>query len=169
VEGWDTVDTRNVINNIFPEFDMQKKDTAVSAFTKDKYNCAQSVFLPFAEEMGLNRDAALKIACGFGGGIAHQQEVCGAVSGAVMAIGLRFGRSSPESREKTEDTYHKTAAFMHEFTAKYGSVSCGKLLSGLRLDNPADVDIFIRDDLRNRVCAKCVAGAVEIAEAIMQE
>jgi C_GCAxxG_C_C family probable redox protein len=53
------------------------------------YNCAQSVLYSFCDDLRFDGDAALRLACGFGAGMGRKQEVCGAVSGGIIAIGLR--------------------------------------------------------------------------------
>ena len=68
----------------------------------------------FAEELGLDPETALKIACGFGAGLARRQEVCGAVSGGIMALGLRHGRGEGQDRAATEETYARTQELLQK-------------------------------------------------------
>ena len=97
---------------------------------KEGYNCSQAVFAAFSEEVGLPRQTALQLASGFGGGIGRMREVCGAFSGAVMALGALYG---------SDDPAHKTAvyAMVQELAAKFkaetGSLICRELLG---LDKP---------------------------------
>ena len=56
------------------------------------YNCAQSIFYSFCDDLGFEKNTALKIACGFGGGMGCKGEVCGAVAGGIIVIGLKYGR-----------------------------------------------------------------------------
>ena len=72
-------------------------------------NCAQAVFLAFAEEK-MDRDAALKIASGFGGGMAGMRNVCGAVNGMFMAYGLLCGPADPTDRAAKAKSYETLAA-----------------------------------------------------------
>ena len=73
----------------------RKKKEGTATFYNG-YNCAQSVLSVFAEDLGMSKDACLKLASPFGSGIAYMQETCGAVSGALMAIGLKYGRGKVE-------------------------------------------------------------------------
>ena len=74
----------------------EKKKEGTATFYSG-YNCAQSVLSVFAEDLGISKDACLKLASPFGSGIAYMQETCGAVSGgALMAIGLKYGREKVE-------------------------------------------------------------------------
>ena len=97
---------------------------------KEGYNWSQAVFAAFGEQVGLPRQTALQLASGFGGGIGRMREVCGAFSGAVMALGALYG---------SDDPAHKTAvyAMVQELAAKFkaetGSLICRELLG---LDKP---------------------------------
>jgi C_GCAxxG_C_C family probable redox protein len=68
-----------------------KPEQAADTF-KNGFNCAQAVFATYAEEFGIDRTEALKISCGFGAGMGRRQEVCGAVSGAILLIGCNMAR-----------------------------------------------------------------------------
>ena len=70
----------------------EKKKKAIEMFNNG-FNCSQVVLNTYANELGLNKEQALKIATPFGGGMAKQQYVCGAVTGAYMVLGLKFGKS----------------------------------------------------------------------------
>ena len=101
--------------------------------------------------MGLDEETASKIACGFGAGMGRQQEVCGAVTGGIMAIGLKFGNISGDDRE-----------LIDRFTQKRGSCSCRKLLNGCDLSTENGQRKFREQDLHTSICRECVKSAVEI-------
>jgi C_GCAxxG_C_C family probable redox protein len=83
---------------------MSKADDAVAKI-KSKFNCAQAILSTYAPKYGLDADTALKIATGFGGGMARFGRTCGAVSGAYMTIGLKYGMGSEDNTELKENTY----------------------------------------------------------------
>ena len=66
-----------------------------------QFNCAQTVFSLFAPDLGIDEKTALKIASGFGGGMACA-ETCGAVTGAYMVIGLKHGHAVSDPIKKAE-------------------------------------------------------------------
>jgi len=68
------------------------RQEAATLYFADTFNCSQAVFTVFGKEQGLTEDQCLKIGCAFGGGMRLQQYTCGALTGALMAIGLHFGR-----------------------------------------------------------------------------
>ncbi len=71
---------------------MTKPDDAAARF-KEGFSCSQAVVSSFAGDLGLGNDTAYKIPCGFGAGIARTGNTCGAVAGAVMVIGLKYGKA----------------------------------------------------------------------------
>ena len=81
-----------------------RNDIALEKFLAG-YNCAQAVLFSFCDDLGFDKDAALRLACGFGAGMARKQEVCGAVTGGILAIGLKHGRGEGQNRTPTEATY----------------------------------------------------------------
>ena len=102
------------------------------------FSCSQAVFGRFAEENGLDYDTALKIASGFGAGMARNEEVCGAVTGGIMALGLRYGRTSDTDSSATYDTYEKVNELTKRFVRENGSYICKNLLGGIDLKTDPD-------------------------------
>ena len=71
------------------------EEMAAAKLFEDCYDCAQTVFSHFAEELGLDEETALKISAGFGGGM-HKGDMCGTVTGGLMALGLKYGFCEPK-------------------------------------------------------------------------
>jgi C_GCAxxG_C_C family probable redox protein len=128
------------------------------------YNCAQSVFFACLDDNQISRDTALKIATGFGAGYGRMQEVCGAVSGAIMALGLKYGRGENGENEITSEMYQKTQDFIKSFEEVHGSIICRELLDGCNLRSEQGQAEFKDKDLFNKTCLKCVETAVKILE-----
>jgi C_GCAxxG_C_C family probable redox protein len=142
-----------------------KSVIAVEMFAKG-YNCAQSVFYAFREELGLNEDIILKIACGLGAGMGRKGEVCGAVTGGILVLGMLHGRGIKDKRKSTETTYQKTRELMELFAKKHGSYICRQLLDGCDLTTNEGQSKFKEKDMLNTICKACVQSAVEIIEKI---
>lgn len=104
---------------------MSLKGEQAKALFQEGYNCAQAVFLVFAEDYGISRDAALKLASSFGGGFGRLREVCGAVCGMSMALGLAEGNTDPQGKLAH---YEKVRELMGEFSKRYGGYICRELL-----------------------------------------
>jgi C_GCAxxG_C_C family probable redox protein len=143
-----------------------KSEIAVDKFLSG-YNCAQAVFFSFCDELGIDKNTALKIACGFGGGMGRKGEVCGAVSGGILVIGAKYGRGENEDRTVTDFTYKKTRELMDLFAAKQGTFICRKLLDGCELTTEEGQNQFKENDLHNKICKLCVQSVVEILEEIL--
>ena len=142
-------------------------DKASTKFTSG-FNCAQSVLWTFAADLGLEPDAALKIACGFGAGMGRREEVCGAVTGGIMALGLKFGRGEAQDRSATELAYAKTQELMRQFEARHGSCICRRLLNGCDLNTEAGRASFKEQDLLHKTCEPCVRTVADILEGMLK-
>ncbi len=145
---------------------MTKGERAVSKFMEG-YNCAQSVFSAFCEDLDMDQDAALKLACGFGAGMGRKGEVCGAVTGGILALGARYGRGEKEDRLVTDKTYARVRKLMDQFASRNGTCICRQLLNGCDLTTEEGQKYFKENDLLNKVCKPCVQSAAEIVETMM--
>ena len=144
-----------------------KTDIAVEKFLSG-YNCAQSILFAYGPGRGLDPEFALKLATGFGAGMARQGQVCGAVTGGILALGLKYGRGATD-RSATEETYHKTTLLMTEFERRHGSCSCRVLLEGCDLRTPEGQKHFKDHDLLHKTCKGCVQSVSEILGPLMEE
>jgi len=145
---------------------MSKKEEAVSSF-RGNFNCTQSIFSAFAPELGLDRRVALMIATPFGGGIAHLGEVCGAVTGAILVIGLKHGMFKDEDLAAKERACAIAQRFAERFKSKHGSLICRELI-GYDLSTPEGYGKAKQEDVFNTQCTKFVSDAVEILEAVIK-
>ena len=144
---------------------MTRSEQAVSKLVEG-YNCAQSVFYVFCDDLQIERDAALKLASGFGAGMARNGEVCGAVTGGILVLGAEHGRGENDDKTATEATYARTQELMDEFARRHGSYLCRKLLNDCDLTTEEGRRSFAENDLFNKVCKPCVQSAVEILESM---
>jgi C_GCAxxG_C_C family probable redox protein len=146
---------------------MDKVEKARSYMAERKSNCAQSSFRVFAEDFGLDEVIALRIAQGFGGGMGHTGNVCGAVTGAYMALGLANPASKDNPRQSVDKTYALVKEFDRQFTALHGTVNCSELL-GYDLSKPEKVLEAREKGLFTTMCPGFVADAVKIAEDLLK-
>ena len=130
------------------------------------YNCAQAVLYSFCDDLNFDKNTALRLACGFGGGMGRKQEVCGAISGGIIAIGLKYGQSEAQDKTAKEETYRKVHDLISRFEAKHGASLCRELLKGCDLSAPEGQRYFKENDLLNKVCKGCVVTVVELVEGI---
>ena len=139
---------------------MTRKERAVSEFQKG-YNCAQSVLSAFLDDIGLERETAMNLAGGLGGGL-RMGGVCGAASGAVLALGA----NTEFSLEKKQEIYKTVKAFMTRFREENGSIDCRELL-GYDFSQEGQVQAAAQSGRTKEVCPRLVASAVEILEDML--
>lgn len=118
----------------------------------------------FREEGDLSEETALKIACGLGAGMARKEEVCGAVTGGILVLGMRHGRGNKDDRSAQERTYAKTRELIDQFSEKHGTIICRKLLNGCELTTEEGQKYFKDNDLLNKLCVPCVQSIVMILD-----
>jgi C_GCAxxG_C_C family probable redox protein len=144
---------------------MTKAEDAVALF-QHGFSCSQAVLSVFAQHFGLERDTALRISQGFGAGIAYTDDICGAVSGAIMVIGLRHGRITAEDKAAKEKTYAVVGEFLKKFKQRSGSVKCTELL-GYNLSDPQQVAEVKKNKVVMARCPAFVRDAVELVETLL--
>lgn len=130
------------------------------------YLCSQAVLAAFAEELGLSEETALKIGACFGSGMC-KGEVCGACTGALMALGLKYGKCVPgaEGRAKTNEV---TVSFLEQFAGENGSYMCRELL-GCDITTREGIEYAKKHSLFTEFCPKMVVSAAMIAKRFFNE
>ncbi len=126
------------------------------------YNCAQAVLYAYGPDLGLDAETALKVATGLGGGMGGRGEICGAVTGGILALGLKYGRGGGDEKPVAQQAYQKTGELMDAFMRKHGSCTCRVLLNGCDLRTPEGMKRFREEDLHHKTCAKCVETVGDI-------
>jgi len=159
------IGTKFTFNNKTQLFKMSRIEEALSRFKED-FNCSQSIFSTYAPHYGLDRDKALKISTGFGGGMAGSGRTCGAVTGAYMVIGLKNGMGVSKDTEAKEKTYHLIREFSNQFQENIGSLICKEIL-GCNINTPEGKDHFNQNELFEKKCLQCVKNAAEILEEML--
>jgi C_GCAxxG_C_C family probable redox protein len=142
---------------------MTKSEKAVELFNKG-YSCSQAVFSVFAEENGMDEKTAFRVSGAFGGGMARTASICGVVTGAMMAIGLKHGMVIPSDQRSKERTYTITKSFFEEFKTLHGSLVCKDLL-GADISTPEG--LAAAKPLHAEICTKLVVDAVKIVEKLI--
>jgi C_GCAxxG_C_C family probable redox protein len=143
-----------------------RSDVAVEKFLAG-YNCAQAVLYSFCDDLHFDKDTALRLASGFGAGMARKQGTCGAITGGIIAIGLKHGRGEGQDRTLTEETYRKVRELIWQFESKHGTSICRILLNGCDLNTPDGQRYFKENNLQNKTCKGCVKTVGETLENIL--
>ncbi len=127
------------------------------------YDCSQAILSAWCEDYGLDKETALKLSCGFAAGMARLSHTCGAVTGAYLVIGLKYGKCQPNDVEAKEKTFNLIQEFDKKFIERHGTTNCRELL---------DVDLQYGDMEIAKVkvqkrCPTFVKDAAEILESIL--
>jgi C_GCAxxG_C_C family probable redox protein len=127
------------------------------------FSCSQAVLASHCGKFGMAQETAFRVAGAFGGGMGHIGGACGAVTGALMLIGLKYGKFKQDDTVSKDRTYEAVAKFVEEFKRAYGSLNCTELVK---------FDLSRREELLKAreagvfktVCPALVKGSIELVE-----
>lgn len=139
----------------------QRKEIAKDKFAEGN-NCAQSVFLTFEDIHHIDPDTAARLVTVLGGGISKTKNICGALSGACLAMSARCGKNNPGQPERQEQTYLNAQQMIGEFEAEFGSTSCPKLL-GYDISDKKQFEQAVAQNAFQKTCQKYVQKSAELA------
>jgi C_GCAxxG_C_C family probable redox protein len=143
---------------------MSKKNIAVKEFQYG-LNCAQSVLSAYTPELKIDKNLALSISTGFGGGMGRLQGTCGAVTGAFMIIGVYSCNKYPQNNDKKSKSVEMIQTFNKKFLNLHESTDCIDLL-GCNLNTPEGQEYLKTHNLKETVCEKCISDSIDILEEI---
>ena len=142
-----------------------KAGISLEIFSKG-FNCAQAVLASHAGEYGVDPVTAKKIAAAFGGGMANNGEVCGAVTGALMLLGLRYGRYREDDNNSKENTNRISNKYICKFKEEYGSIKCKDLIK-LDLSKEEELLQARESGVFKTICPALIKGSVELVEEVL--
>ncbi len=140
------------------------KDLKAEVFFLEGYACAQSVLMAYAEELGLDMETAKKISSTFGGGMGRLRKTCGALTGAFMVIGMKYGNTKPKDMETKLGSYAMVRQLAEKFKEKHGTTDCKELL--IKYANKEAVKERAHHKI---ICHKLVKDAVNILEEVIEK
>ena len=148
---------------------MSDRGERAKALFYEGYNCSQAVLCAFEDVTGFDREASARIASSFGGGMGRLREVCGAVSGALLVLGIAEGYSDPADPEAKKAHYALVQEFARRFREKNGSIVCRELLKNVKTTPGAVPEPRTEEFYKKRPCPELIADAAHIAEGILSE
>ena len=136
-------------------------------YQKKNFNCAQSVLAAFGDLTGLPEETAKAVAGGLGGGIGGcRDEVCGALSGAILVLGMLLPHPADSCQEEKDRVYAASREFRRRFLERFGYTGCGELLS----HEASEADKAWASELKSRrICIVFVVEAVRMLEGYLKE
>lgn len=132
-------------------------------------NCCQSVLVTFARETGLDEGTAMALASGFGGGMGRLREVCGAVTGAFMVLGMVYGQKGLPTYQEKCALYGRIQDFAAEFQEKNHSIICRELLAGIASDETKNPEPRTPEYYKKRPCGLLIRDAAQLLEEYLKE
>lgn len=135
---------------------------------KSECNCAQAVMLAFRRKMELDVLTVAGLGMGFGAGIARTGQVCGAVNGAVMTLGMVCTKAMENPADAKELTIEVVQHFLEDFKEANGSLYCCELLDGLDLRTPEGREVFKQTGLHEKVCEPAVRSAIVATQRLIR-
>lgn len=126
------------------------------------FACSQSVFAAFSDMFGIDRETALKISSGLGGGVGRMREVCGVVTAASMVLGMKYGTADGANKEAKAETYAKVREFADKFREKEDTIICRELLGLLKEEKSHIPQERTKAYYSQRPCLRLVKEATEI-------
>jgi C_GCAxxG_C_C family probable redox protein len=146
---------------------MNNVEKAVSLFMKG-FRCSQAILSTYGTQCGLETELALKLASPFGAGMGSLGNTCGAVTGAYMVLGLKYGNSKVTEIKKKEKAYEVVKEFVKRFKSRNDTILCRELLN-CDLSTPEGRNRAIEEKLFIELCPKFVQDSAEILEEILQQ
>ena len=147
---------------------MNRSEKAVALF-ESGYNCAQAVFVAFADVVGMDEAAALRLSSSFGGGVGRQREVCGAVSGMCMVAGALFGYDDVTDPKVKTEHYALIQEMCGKFREAFGSIVCRELLGTKTATTTPVPSARTPEYYATRPCAKFVGMCADILGEYIKE
>lgn len=144
---------------------MTKNELAISFF-RSGYNCAQSVFAVFCEDLKIDKEVALRISAGFGSGMGRLQGTCGAVTGAFMAIGSFNSNIYDSNADRKAKSVEMIQAYNEKFLELHNTTDCRDLL-GCNLRTQEGHDYFVDNKLSEKICEKCISDSISILKNLL--
>ena len=133
------------------------------------YNCAQAVFCAFRDETGMDLDAAARLSSSFGGGMGRLREVCGTVSGALLALGILRGYADPQNPELKKAHYSLVQEYARRFRERNESIVCRELLKNVPVTPGGVPEARTPEFYQRRPCLRLVGQAAEILDEMLAE
>jgi len=142
--------------------ELEKRTEQALTYFNDGYNCSQAVFMAYSDLYDMDKELAAKISSSFGGGMGRLREVCGAVTGMFMVLGLHYPAIDVKNKAAKTTNYAAVQRTAAEFKQEMGSFICADLLNIKRApENPTPSERNVKYHAL-RPCDRCVAMAAEI-------
>lgn len=141
----------------------ERTEKALEIFGPEHCSCSQAVAVAFGDSVGMEEAMAMSVARGFGGGIGRFGLTCGAVTGALMVLGLKASQIEPDEKKAKAKAYEMAGEFRSRFEGKHGTMEC-KSLVGIDLSTEEGQKINSEQKITRTLCPEFVRTASEILD-----
>ncbi len=145
---------------------MESLAEKASRFFDNHYSCAEAVVLAGQEFLGSRYRLPSSAASVLGGGIAGKGMTCGALTGALLLVGLAHGRRCPQEEDQHQRALEMACSILERFKKEHGTWTC-EGLTGYDLNNPSDREMFGSDPRRRERCRSYVETAGRLLEEVL--
>ena len=133
------------------------------------YNCSQAVVCAFEDVTGIDIKTSARLSSSFGGGMGRLREVCGAVSGGLLILGILRGYDDPEDYEAKVSHYQLVQEFARRFREKNGTIICRELLKDSNAKPGNTPEPRTPEFYASRPCARLISEAAQIVDEMLKE
>ena len=144
----------------------ERIEQAVAMFVEG-YSCAQSLLAVYGPGLGMDREAALRLAAPLGGGLSRTDGPCGAAAGAILVLGLKHGHTHPDDDSGAEFIRGLTQEFLRRYDERKGSTMCTDIL-GANLSLPGGTERVEAEGLSSKSCPDAVRTAAQLLEELLE-
>jgi C_GCAxxG_C_C family probable redox protein len=144
-----------------------KTEKAIETF-RGGYNCAQAVLTAYSEELHFDKEMAINVSCGFGGGMGRMQEKCGAVTGSFMVLSIYAGSKNQNNIDKKEKSYPLIREFNERFQQLNKSTVCRTILN-CDIQTEEGHKYAVENNLFGTVCKKCITDSISIIDDLIKK
>ena len=144
----------------------ERIEQAVAMFVEG-YSCAQSLLAVYGPGLGMDREAALRLAAPLGGGLSQTDGPCGAATGAILVLGLKHGHTHPDDDSGAEFIRGLTQEFLRRYDERKGSTMCTDIL-GANLSVPGEKERVEEEGLSSKSCPDAVRTAAQLLEELLE-
>jgi len=144
----------------------KRVERATEIFGPHLCNCSQAIAVAFADSVGFDESCAMNAARGFGGGIGRHGRTCGAVTGAVMVLGIHGANLAEDEKQAKSKAYELSQEFFRRFSERHGTLECRDLI-GLDLSTEEGRKLNDEKKVTRTLCPNFVQTAAEIVEELI--
>ena len=130
------------------------------------FNCAQSIISTFGPGLGVSRELSLKLATGLGAGGNYNGKICGAVMGAFIILGLKYGSDKANDTERKNILRSKLDNFTRDFKKQYSTIECNELVDA-DISNPEELQRLRANQVFQKLCSKIVHDVANLIEDVL--